>query len=373
MKKLPYIEDHIVAMGDHQLSWPPRDPLINLARYDVGVVDSMYTQVQSGTGFTDRQAILAHKIVCKYHRQWTAAGYDISEHIINARFRLPIRQVDRVKRIDIDQGRIRIRFPYDQEIISDIRSKISEIPGSLYFDKEQRCWTMALIEPRVIWAHEFGQQYGFEFDNEFVSTLESIRQYQGYSICLRPVESGFEIANAESSLVEYIQEHGGFGTDNLVRLLDLAGVLGYKIDPACYQRLSVPLTSITQSMLSGRDVNIEYGREGIDLEPVVQYATMSQRWPIYVYESGTSQLRRQLSRYFAESDIIDRKNNPTAAMSGSVVYFSHWRMADAHLPLLVTSHTLMIGSRRQQMLQCAEKIVYYTQKIEDEQLPISNT
>jgi hypothetical protein len=34
------------------------------------------------------------------------------------------------------------------------------------------------------------------------------------------------------------------------------------------------------------------------------------------------------------------------------------------MPLLVTTHTLMIGSRRQQMLQSADKVVYFTQQVE---------
>ena len=372
MKKLRYIEDYILAMGDHVLAWPPKPPIINLARYDVSVVDSMCIQIQQGNGFTDRQAVLAHKIVCKYQRQWTTAGYDVEHVRVNAEFRLPIRTVDRTKQIQISDNTIKIRFPYDQEIISEIRSTISEIPGDLFFDRDQRCWSAACIEPRLLWAKRFGDKYNFDYGQDFVMALQEIDQCQGYVIELRPTDQGYEIANAADSLVEYIQDKcGGFGLDNRLRLIDLAGVLGYSVNPECYDQLELEPT--TRQMLTNRDVNIEYSVGSIDLAPVIEYAQLTQRWPIYVYESGTLTMRRQISKFFTEDEIVDRKINPQAKGHGRVVYFNHWRLADTHLPLLVTTHTLMIGSRRQQMLQCAEKIVYYTQKIEDEQLPISDT
>lgn len=372
MKKLTYIEDYILAMGDHVLAWPPKPPIINLARYDVSVVDSMCTQIQQGNGFTDRQAVLAHKIVCKYRRQWNTAGYDIEHLTDNAQFRLPIRSVDRSKLIDIVDGQIQIRFPYDQTLISEIRSKVNDTPGSLFFDRDRRCWAAALIEPRLLWVKEFGDKYNFNYGQDFLNAVNDIAEHHDYVIELRPTNRGYEITNAAQTLVEYIEENGGgFGADNLIRLIDLSGVLGYSIGPTCYE--NIELEPKIRQMLTNRDVNIEYSVGSMDLGPVVEYAQLSQRWPIYVYESGTLTMRRQISKFFTEDEIIDRKVNPNAKGQCRVIYFNHWRLADTHLPLLITSHTLMIGSRRQQMLQCAEKIVYYTQKIEDDQLPISDT
>lgn len=371
MKSLPYIEDYIVLMADHYLSWPPASPVINLARYDEPIVSSMSDQIQRGVGFTDKQALLAHKIVTKYKRQWVSAGYDISNQELNAVFRLPIRMIDRTRSIDIANGRIEIKFPYDQELISHIRASINEYPGQLFFDKENRCWVTAIIEPRLTWCYEFGTKYNFEFGAEFQSAQQQMNDVAEYDIVLHDNGSEFEITNAADSLVNYIQEHGGFAKQNIIRLIDLSGICGYKVDPSVYRQLDIDCDQELIMLLTERSTNIQYDTQ-IDLKQVINYAELTERFPIYVYESGSSVMRQQLNRYFTVEDIIDRKTMPNSARGGRVVYFNHWKLADSNIPLLVTTHTLMIGNRRQQMLHTADKVVFFSQRIDDDQVPVTD-
>jgi len=361
MKALPYIEDYIELMGSNFLIWPARPQLISLARYDTSIVDSMADQIRDGTGFTDRQSHLAHKLVIKYKRQWATAGYDVAHLEQVPKFRLPIRIVDRTKIINSVNGQIEIRFPYDQNLIAEIRSSTNDLPGRCHFDKDLRAWVTALIEPRVLWAREFGAKYNFEFGAEFNQVLGAILGQDDYSITLRPSGDGFEITNIADSLYDYIMQHGGFGRDNLLRLIDLAGVLGYTVNDSVYQTLDHEPSLLDIQLLTSRNTNIEY-EDKIDLAPVIAYAKMTNRFPISVYESGSNTMRQQLLEHFPESEIVDRRHRSDA---GSVIYFNTWKLSDAHIPLLITTHTLMIGTRRQQMLQSAEKVVYFSQKIQE--------
>ncbi len=371
MKSLPYIEDYIVLMADHYLSWPPTAPVINLARYDDPIVNSMADQIQRGVGFTDKQALLAHKIVTKYKRQWITAGYDISRHEDDAVFRLPIRVIDRSHSIDINNNRIEIKFPYNQDMISHVRAAINEYPGQLYFDKENRCWVTSVIEPRLKWCREFGTKYNFEFGAEFQQACQQMNAITAHDIMLRYNGSEFEITNAADSLVDYVHEHGGFDEQNIIRLIDLSGICGYQVDNTVYQQLDIDCDQDLIRMLTERSTNLIYDTQ-IDLTGVIRYAELTQRFPIYVYESGSSVMRQQLNRYFTVEDIVDRKSTPNSARGGRVVYFNHWKLADTNIPLLVTTHTLMIGNRRQQMLHSADKVVFFSQRIEDDQVPVTN-
>lgn len=364
MNKLPYIEDYIELMVDNALTWPPREKLIKLARYDEPIVYSMTEQFTRNLGFTDRQAVLAHKLVCKYKRQWASIGYDITDHETHPRYRLPIRNIDRTRQIDIQDNLIVLKFPYDQAIISELRATVPEMPGRLVWDKDKRYWIAACIEPRLIWAKEFGLKHNFEFSPEFNQAIALMLAQDDYAIRLQRENNKLTITNAADSLIDFIQEHGGFENNNFMRLLDYAGVLDYEVDPGVYDLFDhVPSPEII-TMLTQRNINIEYGNAGIDLAPVIEYANLVNRFPIYVYESGSSQLKSQLTKYFSEQDIVFRKTKSGQRETGRVIYFNHWHSADSNIPLLITTHTLMIGSRRQQVLQSSEKVIYFTQNIE---------
>ena len=358
MKRLNYVEDYIDLLAKHhQLTWPPVAPLIKLARYDEPIVAGMAEQLNQNTGFTDKQAELAHKIVMKYRKQWTGIGYDV-EHLSVPKYRLPIRKIDRRKIVDIKNNQIQLRFPYDQDLISKIRAAVNDIPGSLFFDREQRAWCAAMIEPRIVWAKEFGCMYQFDFTEEFDYVLNTLLSQKDYSIELVRINNEFKITNAHDSLLQYIDEHGGLVDSNLLQLLDLSGICCYSVNPSIFNELKID--DVIRNMLTSRELNLLYGQAGINFQPAIEYAKITNRFPIYVYENGHNAMRKQLDKYFSATQIVERKNTTS---TNDVIYFNHWKYADEYMPLLLTTHTLMIGNRRLQMLHAAEKVFYYTQEI----------
>ena len=361
MKTLPYIEDYIDILGcGGALTWPPREPIIKLARYDTPIVESMAEQVSRGVGFSDRQAVLAHKIVIKYRKQWTSAGYDVTDQVDAPKYRLPIRQLDRRRIINIVDGFIEIRFPYDQDLISRIRAAVSEVPGRLLWDPDRKAWKSAIIEPRIIWAKGFGIDHGFEFGTEFDQAFNQINACPDYAITLVNTDDGYSIVNAESSLVDYVNEHIGF--DNLIGLIDNSAILGYQISADIIQQQAHSPTVC--ELLTSQTVNLTFEQDINDFQQVVDYARLSNRFPIFVYESGSHRLRDQIESIFDHSQILATAHHLVGEdrlREYQVVYFSHWKAIKYKMPILVTMHTLVIGHRRQQVANRAEKIVYYTQ------------
>ena len=365
MKRLPYIEDYIDLLGGGAMFWPPRDPIIKLARYDEPIVQSMAEQVNKGTGLTDRQSVLAHKIVVKYRRQWATAGYDVSDQVDQPRFKLPIRQVDRRRIIDIVDDTIEIKFPYDQDLISKLRADATTIPGSLRWNGDRHAWCSPVIEPRIIWAKTFGAEHSFEFGAEFERVLAESLEQEDYAIRLVPQGQAYIIENAAQSMTDYIEQHLGF--DDAVRLIDMSSVLAYEVCDSIKQTIKQQHSPLVADILLAQSVNCTYTDEITTVNQVVEYAKLVNRWPIYVYESGSKSLYNQISALFAREEIISQGHHlltDEQLQQSRVVYFSHWKTARHNMPLLITMHTLLIGHRRQQVAALAEKIVYYTKLTE---------
>ena len=78
MKTFDYVEDYLevitgyrdLVTGKVTQSWSwTMNPIINLARYDVKVLESMTVSVAQSQPLTERQAELLCKIILKYERQ----------------------------------------------------------------------------------------------------------------------------------------------------------------------------------------------------------------------------------------------------------------------------------------------------------------
>ena len=375
MKTLPYIEDYIVLMATDQFNWPPTEPPIKLARYDEPIVNSMAQQIQNNLGFTDKQATLAHKIVIKYRKQWASQNYDVSAHIDQPKYKNSIRNIDRSKVIGIDKNIIYLRFPYDQIMISDLRASVQSVNGSLFFNKEKRQWEAGLVEPRLIWAKEFGLKYQFTFNPEFDQVLGIMLDQEEYEIKLAKLDQdSYHIINAADSLNCYIDQHGGFGVNNLCSLVDMAPLLGYKVDTTVLDEFKNIVAPELHDYFLNKDQNVTYqNRTQINVDDLIRYAKHTNRFPIFIYEANDRILFNLFKEKVDTIETVDKESAVNQTWNSSVVYVKHWKLIPYRIPLLVTMSTLMLGFRRQQMLQCADKVVYFTQDIDNATMPTTDT
>lgn len=362
MNTYSYVEDYLELLGGYSPNsintWiSPSMKLISLARYDIAIVDSMSAHTVFGGALTDRQAELCVKIVLKYRRQFAKINVDVTP-VETPVFRMPVRKLDRSRRIWLDDQRIGLRFPYDRALIDSVQAHKKSSQGSMIWDNDEKVWWMGLTESNVNWAVAWGEAYNFEIDslvrdmfNQIIAAEQTV-----YEIKLVATADGYTITNAAPSLIEYIETNlGGFGPENAVKLIDYSGVLGYTYD----KDLMRP--TLLDIFKDQRNTHVVPGEGQLDL--IFAYAEITNRYPVCIYDPGLKGV--DLSG-FEEKDIV-RFNTSGRTKSCDynihdvkVVYAnkipSTW---DYDIPLLVSTQELMYGGKRMEWLQRAEKVIYY--------------
>jgi len=363
MLTYPHVEDYLEYLAGYEVGVTalimPNLAKISLARYDIQIVNSMANATMFGTALTERQAELAVKLILKYRRQFAKLGIDVSP-IEDPQYRIPPRKMDRTKTIWVVDDKILVKFPYDNILIKDIQTFREESQGRAHYDREAKIWYLALTEYNVNWIVPWGNANGFEIDTAvreiFYQILEC--EHQPFEIKLVQQADGYAITNAADSLVEYINTHaGGFGKDNLVNLVDHAGLCGYTIDDS----VNVPFLAL-RYIGSKHAIHLEPSEDNLNM--IFDYAEVTNRYPVCIYNPTLFDI--DLSR-FEESDIVRFDRNGKTSTSeydpyGVKVVYAQKIPAtwDFPVPLLVTTFEMMFGGKRMSWTRRAEKIIYYS-------------
>ena len=363
MLTYPYVEDYLEYLGGYEvgitaLITPHSTNRISLARYDIAIVNSMSSTTVFGTALTDKQAELAVKLILKYRRQFAKLGIDVSP-IEQPQFRIPPRKIDRSKIVWLNDGKISVKFPYDNDLIKELQNLRTESQGNVHFDRDNKIWHLGLTEYNVNWIVPWANTYGFEIDHQVQELFAQILacEKQPFEIKLVKDKQQYVILNASNSLIDYINQHGGFGQDNLIKLIDFSGLLGYQVDDSILARCAEPL----------RYISIKHAVHLIprpeNLNMIFDYAEITNRYPICIYNPTLFEI--DLSR-FKEEEIVRFDINGKTATSDydpygvKVVYArkipTTWNFP---VPLLVTTFEMMFGGRKMDWTRRAEKIIYY--------------
>jgi hypothetical protein len=364
-KTLAYIEDYIEILSGY-VGIRGKNMTFNLARYDVQIVSSLADQTNRGVGYTDKQAILAHKLVVKYKKQFAKYDLDIGIHEENGHYRIPVRIVDRGRTIKLSNGQIQMKFPYETKMIDDIKENGKTVHGNIQFDREQKHWTMSITEPRLIWLESIADKYEFEMDDSLRDLIAQIKQVktESFQIVLEKVNNNLIIRNAEHTLVDYInQQLGGFHESNLLKLVDYSGILGYSISKDLEEVLKNLHNENRYMLLCQKDTHIPLSDEN-SVKDIVEYAVATERWPIYVFENidiNTGRILPILKEFFTNDELLEvsLKSRKLDVLNKKCVYLNHWSTSwTERIPLLVTMTSLMIGPKKQHILQYSDKVVY---------------
>lgn len=377
MKKFTYVEDYLeVINGDRDPVtgkiyglFDSTQPIVSLARYDVQVLASMSSATQSGKALTDRQAELSIKIILKYRKQLEKLGIDISP-VEHPQYRLGIRQIDRRRLLYIDKEHIVLQFPYDTKLIDDIRdlSKLSQ--GTWRFDSEPKAWRLAITETNVVAANGFAKNHQFEISDEFKTYLNEVVRCEQtpYEIKLFKTDTGFEIQNAPSSLVDAIDNYCGFDSSNIDLLVDHSPVYGYTVDDEIVKEISEKYNPRICNLMLFQESKFKPDSDDNIYKDLVKYAEITGRYPIYVYEPDMSNrlFKHFVGQYFHPDDIHQAQylNKAEATVHKKVIYFNKYTAKwDQPIPLLVSGQGMMHGGEKTLLLQQAEKVVYFATEV----------
>jgi hypothetical protein len=373
----PFVEDYIDVIAGYKTPagkskysiFQPTEPLISLARYDVKVVDSFAEQSRTNVAYTDKQASLAIALILKYERQLAKHQIDIAPIKTTPKFRVPLRTIDRTSRVWIEDDRIKIKFPYNTEHIDSIRNESKESRGSIAWNHDKKVWEADLTEYTTNWVYTFSKQHGFEIDSSVQEAMNLILavETQPYAIELQAATDALMITNASNSLLEYVNENlGGFSFDNLLKLSDSAPILGYTINPVIAEVVIESYGTRFWSLCINKDLKMDLSNAMQDqVQEIVDYATVTNRFPIHVYEPDMSdRLAMLFIRKFAKEQIVDLDAKQSVTSDTKLVLARKIpKTYTPAIPLLISSAGMMFGGDKQLWLQSAEKVVYFTKEV----------
>ena len=367
------VEDYLeIVAGKKQLPGAPKnslmwfgafDPIINLARYDVQFLDSVTDATTSGQALSDRQAELACKILLKYRRQLANQQVDVAP-IEKPKYRLPLRHVDQTKRIYLDNDRLCVKFPYDNNMISDIREGAGRSQGEVKWNRDARVWEADPTEYNVNWLHSYAHRNQFDIDPQVQQRMDEILEIEKhpYDICLRIGKDGQPtVDNAAPSLLEYIQPL--LDKRDLIGLVDQSGCLGYSVDPEI-ERLIVEDQGLEFYM------NLRAHWRQLPMEPdlaksVVDYALRVNRLPVYVYDPGANDSWEFYCNLLPPGQAVRVGNNKNFLPGEDVkLVWTHRPLKlKQSIPVLISHVGLLIGGDKNYMIQNSDKVFFYCTEV----------
>jgi len=337
-----YVEDYIEFIGGRRsidgkvfgiFNYAPVP--INLARYDVSIVDSLSMQTcELKNPYTDKQSALAVKLVDKYRRQLSNLTTPVIVPEKLEEFRLGIRLVDRSKSVYIEDNRFVVKFPYDTKLIDLLKKQVKQGEGSIKFDFDRKLWMLGMTEYNLNWIMTICPQNGFSIHDSVTSLYEKMLSIENsdYKICLKLINDQLILENAESSLLEYVENIGGIAMNNLLKLVDASAVLGFTLDENLNDYINKLGDEHDRNFLINRKTVCS--KEKVSMEQVLEYARKVNRLPIHVYETG-----------------LPKSNTE------DIIYLNRGVGPEICPKLLVTTTSLMIGSKKQSWVSNAEKII----------------
>jgi hypothetical protein len=378
LKKFPYVEDYIeVINGDRNSAtgklhglFDNTPPIVSLARYDVQIVNSMSDATSNNRPLTDKQAALACKIILKYRKQLANLGIDVSP-IENPQYRMNIRIIDRVRRAYVDQDSIALKFPYEPTLIDSIRELAKISQGAWRFDGgDDKIWRLGITETNVIAAYGFAKNNDFEIDPKFEELVQLVTNCEShpYEIKLVNTPNGLTITNAANSLNDYVKNWCGFDYSNVEQLVDAAPLLGYTVDKEIEEQIVAKYSPRVYNLMTAYESKFSPTVHDDVAKDIVDYANITNRYPIYVYEPNLSGdlLDGFVNANFASDEIYRAtllKKEPIT-VGKKVIYFHKFSTGwTQSIPLLISGQGMMHGGEKSMLLQQAEKVVYFATEV----------
>lgn len=151
--------------------------------FDSKTVWSFYDQVARGLGFTEKQSMLAIKILYKHaDKLTTMLSKDVEPFLANPTFKLPKRTLNSTKRISVVEHpsfikAIKMEFPYNENIVERIRKERINLVHAAW-DMNEKAWIFALNERSIQFLVPFVVNDEFATDEEFADYVQQVLKIQ---------------------------------------------------------------------------------------------------------------------------------------------------------------------------------------------------
>lgn len=142
--------------------------------HDSKFVDSFYDQICKGSGLTEKQSVLALKIISKYVDKINIiANTDITPFITTPTYRLGIRTLTTVRHISVinvaeEKKLIKVQFPYDETLLQEIKKEMKNFIRAEWVLAE-KSWVFSLEDRAIGFFSNWITGKNFTADEEFIS------------------------------------------------------------------------------------------------------------------------------------------------------------------------------------------------------------
>lgn len=141
---------------------------------DSKFIDSFYDQICKGSGLTEKQSVLALKIINKYVDKINIiAKTDILPFITTPTYRLGIRTLTTVRHISIinstnEKKLIKVQFPYDESLLQEIKKEMKNFIQAEWV-LDEKSWVFSLEDRAIGFFSNWLTGKNFTADDEFTS------------------------------------------------------------------------------------------------------------------------------------------------------------------------------------------------------------
>lgn len=153
---------------------------VPLNSWDEKLIHSFYDQISRGSGLTEKQSVLALKILGRHAPALTNfLQVDVKPLIDNPTFRIPVRKISNKKQLSVvthpTYGKaVKAIFPYNEAVVNEIRKNKDSL-GHAMWDKEEKAWIFSLHENNIIFLMELAEKEQFEMDEEFQNYSNQVK------------------------------------------------------------------------------------------------------------------------------------------------------------------------------------------------------
>lgn len=145
---------------------------------DMNIVASFNDQIFNDIGFTEKQSVLALRILNRYEKSLSLKlKINVSKFLENPNYRLKIRKSVVSQSIEIIEGNIiSVKFPYNEDNIKNIREfKIKDSLGaSVVWSKEHTAWHFPLSEQSIKFLMDMCNTETFTFCEQFQNYVDNV-------------------------------------------------------------------------------------------------------------------------------------------------------------------------------------------------------
>lgn len=168
------IEDALLYLGGGRITDFNDFESISIQAYDHPITRSLATQLDNGLALTQKQSVIAERLLKKYASALRNAGFLIDKILDEKIYKNPFRVIDKTKSVYIDGEKIICKSPFMPDLVNAFkkRKRISYKRGDYLPDTKE--WTFDYNEPNVDFLFKQIKGKNFSIDKDVSIAYEKM-------------------------------------------------------------------------------------------------------------------------------------------------------------------------------------------------------